>query len=206
VLLGCQGGELFATRGSSAAKERGISITKTRAAMRRFSKRSGSTAKLGAVTQSSVGHAMAVGSVQQDSESGIGRSARRRATSNHSRRNLLVALHLRETAGTLDKAARLAFLEKRDRLSYCLDDLVGTDHPATQSVILGFSADGQTLISYAAANASPATNHGVGDVMSDYCLELWAFEPPRPLRRVLSLPLFNCGMLCLCRVLVLRVS
>ena len=163
---------------------------------------------------------MAVGSVQQvaqqvaqvaqcrsrvDSESGIGRPARRRATSNHSRRNLLVALHLRETAGTLDKAARLAFLEKRDRLSYCLDDLVGTDHPATQSVILGFSADGQTLISYAAANASPATNHGA-DVMSDYCLELWAFEPPRPLRRVLSLPLFNCGMLCLFRVLVLRVS
>lgn len=185
--------------------------------MRRFSKRSGSTAKLGAVTESSVGHAMAVGSVQQvaqvaqcrsrvDSESGIGRPARRRATSNHTRRNLLVALHLRETVGTLDKAARLAFLEKRDRLSYCLDDLVGTDHPATQSVILGFSADGQTLISYAAANASPATNHGAGEVMSDYCLELWAFEPPRPLRLVFSLPLFNCGMLCLFFELVLHMS
>ena len=33
-------------------------------------------------------------------------------------------------------------------------------------MILGFSADGQMLISYAAANASPAASYGAGDVAS----------------------------------------
>ena len=34
------------------------------------------------------------------------------------------------------------------RQSYCLDDLVGSNHEATQSVIMGFSSDGRSLVAY----------------------------------------------------------
>lgn len=49
---------------------------------------------------------------------------------------------------------------------------------------MGFSGDGRSLISYAAS--------GVDSGGCDLVLELWACNPPKPLRRVLCLPLFNC--------------
>ena len=52
---------------------------------------------------------------------------------------------------------------------------------------MGFSGDGRSLISYAARTASGAVDSGY-----DLVLELWACNPPKPLRRVLCLPLFNC--------------
>jgi hypothetical protein len=40
------------------------------------------------------------------------------------------------------------------RQSYCLDDLVASNHQATQSVIMGFSGDGRSLIAYSGLYAS----------------------------------------------------
>ena len=119
------------------------------------------------------------------------RCLRRRPSSAESQ-NLLLALQERE-AGRLSGLrrsgpARQAILGKRGRLTYCLDELVSSDHPARESVILGFSGDGQSLISYAAH-----TNFNIaGAEHSDYALELWACVPPHQLRRHMCAPLFNC--------------
>jgi hypothetical protein len=97
-------------------------------------------------------------------------------------KNLLQALQTREAIGILHQVARKAFLSNRGRLKYCLDDLVTSNHPATNSVILGFSGDGQALIGYTASTMLD---------QAGYAVEIWGFAPPQQLRRLLSVPIFN---------------
>mmetsp|Transcript_22096 Transcript_22096/g.34652 ORF Transcript_22096/g.34652 Transcript_22096/m.34652 type:complete len:201 (+) Transcript_22096:43-645(+) len=74
-----------------------------------------------------------------------------------------------------------------------LDDLVGLHHPAVNSVILGFSADGEHLVAYSCESQSA---DGAGHLQTEegvtYFLEFWRLAFNKPLVLVAKLGLFRC--------------
>jgi len=88
------------------------------------------------------------------------------------------------------QTARKTVMSRDQPLAYCLDDLLHPSHPCTQSVVMGFTADGHNLVSYCARMPTGMTDDSEYDI--EYDIELWAFDPPRHLQRTLRLPIFNC--------------
>lgn len=101
-------------------------------------------------------------------------------------RGLLAGLQRRESTARLPTALRSApFGERREEIE--LDSLVGLGHPAAGSVILGFTSDGEHLLSY---TFSGEESNGGG-----YVLELWRMPAGAigTLSLAFSVPVFSCG-------------
>jgi hypothetical protein len=100
-------------------------------------------------------------------------------------RGLLASLQRRESTARLSAALRSApFGERREAIE--LDSLVGLSHPAARSVILGFTSDGEHLLSY--------TFSGEESSGGGYVLELWRMPVGAgTLGLAFSMPVFACG-------------
>ena len=104
--------------------------------------------------------------------------------------DMLLALRAREQSSWFASRARKSFTGK-DRLRYSLDDLVGLDHPASKSVILGFSIDGNYLFGYSRRQLVEGREESQ---LNDcgYIAEIWRFNPPFQLECAAAIPLFRC--------------
>jgi hypothetical protein len=100
-------------------------------------------------------------------------------------RGLFPGLLRRESTARLPVSLRERPLGKR-RLVLQLDDLVGIGHPAARSVILGFTADGEHLLSYTFAQDE--------DGGGGYMLQLWRMPAGTgTLTLAFATPVFQCG-------------
>lgn len=108
------------------------------------------------------------------------------------KKNLHDALRGREQTGhRFEQTRKSSGVEQR--CSYGLDELVGLEHPAASSVILGFSAQGEHVIAYA-CHSNDGEADGFDQVEClEYVLEFWRFNFHSPLVCTGRIPIFRCS-------------